>query len=157
MTGNAAFSPCRQYRYALWRQWGPEPSYVLFVGLNPSTADESHDDPTVRRCIGFARRWGYDAVCIANLFAYRTSKPKLLNIQTDPVGPDNDAWLGWLGGGAELIVVSWGCRGDYRCRAARVTAGLLGTDIMCFGKTEAGFPQHPLYLRRDAELRPYYG
>jgi hypothetical protein len=74
MERSATISPCRMFRYALWRRWGSGP-YAMFIGLNPSTADEQNDDPTIRRCIGFAQSWGYDALCMANLFAYRATKP----------------------------------------------------------------------------------
>ena len=84
MERRANFSRCRQYRYALWRQWGASADFVLIVGLNPSTADHRRDDPTIRRCIGFARDWGYSGLCVANLFAYRATYPAQLkgNIKT---------------------------------------------------------------------------
>lgn len=83
---DAHLSPCRRYRYALWRRWGDGP-HAMFIGLNPSTADETADDPTIRRCIAFARAWGYGALCMANLFAYRATQPADMLAQDDPVGP----------------------------------------------------------------------
>ena len=92
MERSANFSRCRRYRYALWRRWAPGDDYGLLVGLNPSTADHRRDDPTIRRCIGFARDWGYSGLCVANLFAFRATYPRDLFAADDPVGPRNDAW-----------------------------------------------------------------
>ncbi len=83
----ANFSRCRQYRYALWRQWGDGDDFMLLIGLNPSTGDHRQDNPTIRRCMGFAHDWGYSGLCVANLFAYRATYPKDLFAATDPVGP----------------------------------------------------------------------
>ena len=87
MERSANFSRCRRYRYALWRRWAPGDDYVLLVGLNPSTADHRRDDPTIRRCIGFARDWGYSGLCVANLFAFRATYPRDLFAADDPVAP----------------------------------------------------------------------
>src|SRR4029078_1544091 len=96
MTADAIFSRCRQYRYVLRRAWRNDLPEVLFIALNPSTADEASDDATVRRCIGFARDWGFGALAIANLFAFRSSNPLSLRCATDPIGPRNDWWLSRL-------------------------------------------------------------
>src|SRR4029077_5114543 len=88
----AEFSHCRRYRFALWRRWDSGPQ-VLFVMLNPSTADETTDDPTIRRCIGFARTWGFGSLAGANLFAFRTLKPRQLRPASEPIGAGNDDWL----------------------------------------------------------------
>ena len=90
---HAVFSPCRTYRYALSRVWAADKPYALFIGLNPSTADETLDDPTIRRCIDFAKRWGYGGLVMANLFAYRATNPSEMKAATDPVGVANDEWL----------------------------------------------------------------
>src|SRR5262249_15197240 len=92
MRSDAVLSPCRRYCFALWRRWGNGPQ-VLFVLLNPSTVDESTDDPTVRRCIGFARSWGFGSVAIGTLFTFRTRSPAPFASCLDPVGPGNDHWL----------------------------------------------------------------
>src|SRR5262245_38555366 len=90
MLRSAVFSPCRKYRYSLTRIWDAERPNVMFVGLNPSTADDQVDDPTVRRCIGFARKWRFGGMIIVNLFAYRSTDPNRLQEILDPVGPEND-------------------------------------------------------------------
>jgi len=92
----AAFSPCRTFRYSLWHQWGDDSlGYAMFIGLNPSTADETLDDPTVRRCINFARDWGYGALCMTNLFAFRSTDPSVMKAHPDaysgPKTPPNPA------------------------------------------------------------------
>lgn len=92
MQRSAIISECQRYRYVLERKWQPELPGVLFVALNPSTADGQHDDPTVRRCVGFARSWGFGKIVIANLFALRSSHPSVLLIDVDPIGPENDWW-----------------------------------------------------------------
>ena len=94
-SGSAIFSSCRKYRYILWRRWAVDcnANYAMFVGLNPSTADETDDDPTIRRCIRFAKSWGYSGLCMANLFAYRATDPKDMLVATGPVGVENDKYL----------------------------------------------------------------
>lgn len=94
---NAIFSDCRIYRYALWRRWGSG-DYAMFIGLNPSTADEANDDPTVRRCIAFAKTWGYGALCMANLFAYRSPHPEDLRKACAPPNSGN-TWIPGAGPG----------------------------------------------------------
>src|SRR5271157_168450 len=89
----ATFSLCRTWRYKLWRRWSAAVPMVTFIGLNPSTADEINDDPTVRRCLGFARRWGFGGMSMLNVFAYRSTNPRALRAATDPVGPRNGAAL----------------------------------------------------------------
>lgn len=147
---SATFSPCRRYRYALWRTWDAARPGVLFIGLNPSTADEVADDPTIRRCMGYARSWGYGGVCVANLFAWRATKPADLRAAEDPVGADNDAWLARLADGASLVVAAWGNHGAWLGRSREVAEML--PDLHCLQRNRSGEPTHPLYLRRG--LRP---
>jgi len=137
-------SHCRHYRYALWRRWGSGPQ-VLFVMLNPSTADEKTDDPTVRRCIGFAKAWGFGSLAIGNLFAFRTSSPAALFACTDPVGPENDGWLSRLHEESPLTIAAWGNNGRLLGRSSAVTSILTGLHIL--GLTVLGEPRHPLYVR----------
>ena len=122
LTG-AAFSPCGRYRWHLARTWDADGSRVAFVALNPSTADATHDDPTIRRCIGFARRWGAGGVDVVNLYAFRATKPRDLFAADDPVGPDNDAWIDAVVARADRVVLAWGHHGardgDARLTAAR--------------------------------------
>jgi len=93
MKTDAKFSTCRKYRYALWRIWDDSKPYAMIVGLNPSTADETKNDPTISRCINFSKDWGYGGLCMANLFAFRATKPSVLMSSNDPVGSANDDWL----------------------------------------------------------------
>jgi hypothetical protein len=142
----AAFSPCRRYRYALGRTWDFDRKPVLFVGLNPSTADEELDDPTIRRCIGFARDWGYGGVLMGNLFAFRATDPSEMKRAVDPVGERGDHWLRQLTGMAGLVVASWGAHGEHRGRAqAIIDSGVLGS-FTVLGLTKDGHPRHPLYM-----------
>src|SRR5690242_6108456 len=109
MKRETIFSDCRAYRYTLWREWDIfDKNYVMFVGLNPSTADERVDDPTIRRCIDFAKRWGYGALCMTNLFAYRATDPRVMKAFPYPVGPENDKWLVRCAREAGVVVAAWG-------------------------------------------------
>lgn len=91
MKPDAKFSECRKYRYALWRTWDETKPHVMIIGLNPSTADETKNDSTITKCINFAKSWDYGGLCMANLFAYRATKPSDMIASNDPVGTDNDA------------------------------------------------------------------
>lgn len=149
MRRRAVFSPCRRYRYALWRHLGDSSGvgherYAMFVGLNPSTADEFVDDPTIRRCIAFARAWGFDGLCMTNLFAYRATEPSDLLAQKDPTGPDNDRILAEVASNACIIVAAWGNHGDHLGRASIVMRTLPRLHYLRLNKN--GQPGHPLYL-----------
>ena len=159
---SAIFSPCRTYRYALWRPvLDPDPDwqelfpnqYVLFVGLNPSTADEIHDDQTIRRCIGYARAWGFGGLCMANLFAFRATDPKDMKRAADPIGPDNDLHLIQLAAGAGLVVAAWGTQGSYLDRNTTVMSLLPG--LYCLRTTKDGHPAHPSRLPKDLLPTPW--
>jgi hypothetical protein len=152
MQACAILSPCRRYRFALWRRWDPGPQ-VLFILLNPSTADESSDDPTVRRCIGFAKAWGFGAVAISNLFAFRTPYPALPPACPHPVGPENDAWLDRLHEESSLTVAAWGNHGRLLGRGTVVQQMLPGLQIL--GLTIHAEPRHPLYVRAGASAHPW--
>ena len=104
---DAFFSKDRLYRYALWRIWDNELPKVLFIGLNPSTADEVKDDPTIRRCIRYALDWGYGGYLMGNIFAYRSTDPKQLKIIDNPIGIDNNYWLKKLHTEATLTIGAW--------------------------------------------------
>lgn len=147
----AAWSPCRQYRYTLWRTWtnNPRPRYAMFCCLNPSTATEFEDDPTVRRCVGYAKAWGFDAFVMANLFAFMATDPRNMKAASDPIGPENDEWLAKLAAGAGLVVAGWGVHGEFMGRAAQVRR-LLG-ELHYLKLTKGGQPMHPLYLRADLQ------
>lgn len=160
MVGTAEFSheEGMAYRYRLTREWDADRAVVNFIGLNPSTADAFEDDPTIRRCVGFARRWGFGKLVMTNLFAYRATDPSnLCMADVDIVGPQNDRWLLNATGEATLVVAAWGAvDGLYRNstrfavrRAAAVQSLLEWVDLHALGFTKAGFPRHPLYLRGD--------
>ena len=147
---SAKFSPCRKYRYELWRWWDKSKGFVLFIGLNPSTADETSDDPTIRRCINFVKDWGFGGLCMANLFAYRATEPKQMMISDEPIGPDNDITLKNLALKADMIVAAWGGNGVFNDRDKEVLSMI--KRMLCLGKTKNGHPRHPLYVKRDTEL-----
>ncbi len=149
----ATFDATGTYRYLLWRTWNPAADRVLFVMLNPSTADATRDDPTIRRCIAFARAWGHGGVEVVNLFAWRSTSPSLLRIAPDPVGPDNDRVLMDACGRAARIVFAWGNHGSFWGRDRQVKS-LLGGQTFCLGFTRTGQPRHPLYLRQTTGLQP---
>ncbi|MGH8585874.1 MAG: DUF1643 domain-containing protein [Gammaproteobacteria bacterium] len=144
----AIFSNSLKHRYVLWRVWGGTSRLALFVGLNPSTADESRDDPTIRRCLGFARHLGYSGMLVANLFAYRATDPEDLFRVEDPIGADNDVWLDLAGSCACDTIACWGNHGKQHQRGASVVPTL--KDPKCFCLTKAGEPSHPLYLPSTA-------
>ena len=146
----ADLSPCGQYRYRLWRIWDRARPTVLFIGLNPSTADAEQDDPTVRRCIGFAKEWGFGGIEVANLFAFRATDPAKLLTAADPVGQDNDAWLARLRSGSPAAVAAWGAHPLARTRANAIGASL--RPLASLGVTKDGAPRHPLYVRMDTPL-----
>lgn len=122
MIKDAVISPCSKYRYALYRNWDDSLPSVMFIGLNPSTADAVDDDPTINKCIKYAQSWGYGSLVMANLFAYRSSNPNHLKTEVDPVGPDNDAWLEKLAAQTNLIIAAWGNHGNYLNRDQVVRA-----------------------------------
>ena len=150
----AVFSEDRVYRYELWRRWGGG-DVVVFIGLNPSTADESMNDPTIRRCIGFAKDWGYGGLCMLNLFAFRATDPAVMKAADDPVGPQNDETLMRIAGAFRttgehpLVIAAWGVHGEHDARARKVMEWL--PNLSCLGLTKDGHPKHPLYLKRDVK------
>jgi hypothetical protein len=150
MRRSAVISKCRQYRYMLGREWQTNLPGVLFIALNPSTADGLNDDPTVRRCIGFAQAWGFGGLVIANLFAFRSTLPHILLSAEDPIGPRNDRWLTRLSSRFSITVAAWGAHGSMRQRAAEVLPKLV--NVHHLGLTRQGHPKHPLYLPKTAEL-----
>ena len=150
------FSPARKYRYALWRSWGDSSNYVNFIGLNPSIADDFKDDPTIRKCRGFAKRWGYGAMCMTNLFAFRCPHPLLMMREADPIGPDNAKWLISIANNAKLIVAAWGNHGKHLGQDFMVGSAILGAAPMwCLRQNKDGSPAHPLYIPYGTELIEY--
>lgn len=150
---DAHFSPCRKWRYNLRRIWDIEKPTAMFIGLNPSTADEIKNDPTVRRCLGFAYDWGYGGLIMTNAFAFRSTDPKVMKAQEDPVGLENDYWLVKSAQQAEIVVAAWGNHGIFCDRTTQILKLL--SNLQCLGTTKSGQPKHPLYLKREAMLIPY--
>ncbi len=152
MESGAIFDKSSHYRYLLWRSWSQLPK-VGFVMLNPNQADATVNDPTIRRCIGFAQGWGYGGLEVVNLFAYRAKSPLLLKQIDDPIGKDNDRYLFTLKDRVETIVLAWGNWGTLRGRDRAVIARLnFQQTVYCLGITKTGQPRHPLYLKRDTGL-----
>lgn len=145
MDRSAVFSDCRLYRYALSRIWNDSVPSAMFIGHNPSTADETQDDPTVRRCINYAHAWGYGGLIMTNIFAFRATDPKVMKAESDPVGAANDAWLRVLANTAGVVVAAWGCHGIHLKRNYAVCLMLPGV-LHYLRLTNDGHPAHPLYL-----------
>lgn len=151
----AIFSNCRTFRYTLWREWDfSNQNYAMFIGLNPSTADEVNNDPTVRRCIDYAKRWGYGAMCMMNAFAFRATDPAVMKAHPDPVGEKNDYWLKEMALEAGIIIAAWGLHGKHLDRQASILK-LLPHPIHCLTTTKDGTPGHPLYLKKSLEAKPF--
>lgn len=153
MKAGATLSPCRLYRYALWREWDETLPTVVFCGLNPSTADETKDDPTIRRELGYARDWRFGRLVKVNAYGWRETDRKKMLQQDDPSGPENLATVLHHAMRCALFVAAWG--NDVRPRDAFVLRTLLrqaGVSIHVLRLTGKGNPEHPLYLPRN--LRP---
>ena len=153
MKSSALFSECRTYRYALWRVWDESLDSIVFIGLNPSTADESHNDPTISRCINFARKWGYGGLCMANLFAYRATQPRIMMLADDPIGPENDQILFDLVSKAHVVIAAWGNHGSFMGRSVQISKSIY--NLKCLGINKSGEPSHPLYLNESTNLISY--
>ena len=151
MDRGALLSPCREYRYTLWRRWDETPM-AMFVGLNPSTADETLDDPTIRRCVGFARSWGYGGLLMCNLFGLRATDPAAMKAAIDPVGSLADQTLLAEAQRAAVVVAAWGTHGAHLGRGAAVRRLLTPYRLHYLRLTKDGHPSHPLYL--PASLTP---
>lgn len=154
MIRDAVLSDDQLYRYRLTRSWGPGKT-VAFIMLNPSTATAEVDDPTIRRCVGFARAWGYDTLEVVNLFARRATDPGVLYEVEDPVGPENDRHLLEVCSNARLVVAAWGVHGAFKTRGARVLDLLKLTRVCHLGLTKEGHPRHPLYLPKTVLPTPF--
>jgi len=149
----ANFSSCRKYRYSLSRIWDKQKKFVLFIGLNPSTADEEMDDPTIRRCSGYAQKWGYGGFMMVNLFAYRTTLPSNLKKVKYPVGSENDKYIVKLSKKADITVAAWGDNGNLYSRDKQILS--LVPNLMCLKINKSGQPAHPLYLKKDLKLTKF--
>jgi len=159
VTEGATAVPAARYRYSLTRVLGHGPT-ATFILLNPSTADATTDDPTVRRCIGFARRWGCGRLRIVNLFARRATSPRLLRFVPDPVGRRNAAAItaALVESAGGPLVAGWGNFGKLQGQADAVVGWLAargGPALTCLGVTRTGAPRHPLYVAYETPLVPY--
>ncbi len=152
----ARISECGRYRYTLERRWGFGRGLCVFLMLNPSKASAELDDPTVRRCTEFARKWGFEALTVLNLFAFRATDPKEMKAAEDPVGPHNDATIVEICTFADRVIAAWGRDGAHLGRAAYVTALLrdhCGVVPEALRLTQEGHPTHP--LARGKHWVPY--
>lgn len=167
------FSPCRRYRYVLWRELPPEFSmatastdpdaiyhgheYLMVIGLNPSTADETQDDPTIRKCIGFAKRWGFGALCMTNLFSWRDTKPENMKRAAEPVGMDNHHHIVKCASAAGLVLAAWGKDGSFHHQDLNMQQWLssINIPIQCLRRNKDGSPMHPLYVPYETQPIPY--
>lgn len=153
----AIISEDEKYRYQLWRIWDKTKPLVLFIMLNPSTADADNDDPTIKRLIGFAKSWGYGGFYVGNLFAYRSTDPKGLLSQSDPVGWVNGHHLLNMQFKCELIVCAWGNRPILnKLKQTVFDSTILNKKLHCIDLSNDGTPKHPLYLKGDLQPKPYY-
>lgn len=157
----ATFSLDMVYRYVLYRRIEPRddlrPDHrVVWIMLNPSTADGLEDDPTIRRVAGFSRTLDATEVVVVNLFALRSTDPANLARHADPIGPRNDEAIRDAVDGAAFVIGAWGAHPAARARWSTVLQ-LLPRPVMCLGTTQSGQPRHPLYVRKDQPLTPWRG
>lgn len=152
----AEFSPCKKYRYTLTRTLrgdSLDAPFVNFIMLNPSTATDVLDDPTIFKCTKFARRWGYAQLAVTNLFAFRATDPQVMKACGHPVGPENDKWIARMANEADLVIAAWGAHGKYLSRSSDVLKLLpVRPKILRLGKVE---PWHPLYLPDATDPMPW--
>jgi len=152
----AIFDVNARYRYSLWRAWSAYHPRIAFILLNPSTANEQIDDPTIRRCMGFARAWDFGSLEVVNLFAYRaTDYIELIKVRC-PMGEENNYFLLHAVERCSTVVLGWGNRGMLLGRDRQVMSLLIGrNDVHCLGITKDGQPRHPLYVKGDTNLEPF--
>lgn len=151
----AVFDPERRWRYVLGREWAPALPTLAVVGLNPSFADHLQDDPTTRREVAFAARWGFGRLLKVNLFAFVSTDPMGLTEAADPIGPDNDRHIITSADEASLVLVAWGNGGELYGRDLAVTKLLGARPLKCLGRTKDGQPRHPLYLKSETPLEDW--
>lgn len=152
MDAGAEFSPDRKYRYALWRIWDKSKPLVMFIGLNPSTANETQSDPTISRVMDFSKRWGYGGFYMMNLFGIVSSKPEILLTHPDPQGM-NEQWLDIIRPKCQRVIFAWGSFKEAKDRAKEVIRRFPYS--YCLKKTKDGHPWHPLYVKGDTQPIPF--
>ena len=155
--GSAIFSPCGKYRYSLLREWDDTLPRVVFLMLNPSTADAEKNDPTVARCVKFAKAWRYGSLEVLNLFAYRSTDPKALYDADDPIGPENNEHMARVLSSDAFVVCAWGEHGSFggRYRGVIEMARRAGKPLHCLCRNQSGHPKHPLYCKGDLQPMAY--
>ena len=153
LQSGATFSPNRLYRYSLWRVWDDSLSFLNVIGLNPSVADERNDDPTIRRCLDFARRWGYGGLYMTNLFAFRATDPIHMLRYSEPVGMDNNSVIGDIAVNSGMVLCAWGKDGVHQGRQAYVMDLLSDHKLYCLGENKNRTPKHPLYIAAETKPR----
>lgn len=146
---SAVISEDNKYRYHLARTWDDSGKRVLFIMLNPSTADDMTDDPTIRRICGYAKEWGYGGLDVGNIYAYRSTNPKTLKTTQDPHGPENKQHLRRLIQKADIVVYAWGTNVKQEPEWLRQMVPV----AYCIDVSKHGIPRHPLYLRKDLKPR----
>lgn len=153
----AWYSDCERYRFMLTRIWDPRGKRAVFIMLNPSTATEAQNDPTVERCERRARALGFGGFRVANIFAWRATDPKDLRATSDPVGPENDESIIESALWADYLVCAWGVHGSLHGRGQFVEAMLREKDftLLHLGLTKDGHPKHPLYISYRRELEAW--
>jgi hypothetical protein len=144
MKTDAILSENRKYRYVLSRFWDESKPVVMIIGLNPSTADETKNDPTITRCIDFAKSWGYGGVYMLNLFAFRATLPKDMIDEEEPIGNDNDSYIDKYSKLSEKVVCAWGNDGTYKNRSKEILSKF--DNLYYLKLNQTGEPSHPLYL-----------
>ncbi len=149
----AIFSDDGKYRYALWRVWSRTEKPFLFIGLNPSTANQCFDDPTITRLMARASRLGYSALLAGNLYAFVSSNPDRLLTVEDAIGPENDRYLEMMIGMAKLVLCAWGSFDVAKKRFGDVLSMI--KNPCCLGKNSDGTPKHPLYVSYARQIRDY--
>ena len=159
MYKDALISKCKKYRYWLSRVWDLDKPALLFIMLNPSKANALIDDPTITRCINFAKALGYGGIHVVNLFAYRATKPTALTRAQNPIGPENNYWIKRLSLSVSLlggkVVAAWGTKGDLGNRAEFVSSILSKFTLYCLAQTQDNHPGHPLFLKSNSKLSVY--
>lgn len=154
MIRDALISDCGKYRYSLYRFWDNTKKACMFIMLNPSTADDKEDDPTIQKCIRFAKSLGYGSLYVTNLFAYRATDKSVIKKVTNPIGIDNDKYILELAKKADKIIGAWGNSGKYLNRSNHVKKLLKDNSfkLFCLHITKKGEPSHPLYLKNNLKL-----
>lgn len=160
-SSGAVFDSTRKYRYSLWRRWAPPnpiqksicSDLALFCMLNPSKADERNPDPTITRCIGFSKLWGFNGLVVVNLFAYRETIAALMKCHDDPIGGQEcGRAIEFFADRCGQVIAAWGNHGSHMNRAANVKSTLKACGLVYhLGLNQSGEPKHPLYLRSDTK------